>query len=195
MLKSVQDQTVGAVCNKLPQALIFAPMQQYFLKYSATPNYSVPGDVTNNFIQVRPTTNDSNSYQVRVDHRFSDADNIFFRYTEHRVTVSTPIGQLGSTGGSSAGRNYGGGWTHTFSPRLILDVRGGYAGRPGVDSGQSNQHEAGIDPMKQMGFGDIDKYGGLLVTARELDQRRQQRFRCARPRTAGKPELERHAEP
>ncbi len=28
---------------------------------------------------------------------------------------------------------------------------------------QQNQHEAGIEPMKSSGFGDIDKYGGLLV--------------------------------
>ncbi len=158
-----QDQTIGSPCNKLPQALIFAPMQQFFQKYSATPNYSVAGDLTNNFLQGRPTTNNSNSFQVRVDHRLRDADNLFFRYTEQRVTVSTPIGQLGSTSGSSAGRNYGGGWTHTFSPRLLSDVRAGYAGRPGVDSGQQNQHEAGTGPMQQYGFKDIDKYGGLLV--------------------------------
>ena len=158
-----QDQTIGTPCNKIPTALIFAPMQEFFRKYSATPNFALAGDVTNNFIQLRPTTNDSNGYQIRVDHRFSDEDNIFFRYTEQRVSVSTPIGQSGSTGGSSAGRNYGGGWTHAFSPTVILDVRGGYAGRPGVDSGQSNQHEAGIEPLNQLGFGDIDKYSGLLV--------------------------------
>jgi carboxypeptidase family protein/TonB-dependent receptor-like protein len=158
-----QDQTIGAACNKLPQALIFAPMQQFFQTYSATPNALIPGDLTNNFIQTRPTTNNSNSYQARIDHRLTDADNLFFRYTEHRVTVVNPIGEVGSTGGSSSGRNYGGGWTHTFGPRLILDVRAGYAGRPGVDSGQQNQHQAGVDPMKQLGFGDIDKYGGLLV--------------------------------
>jgi hypothetical protein len=156
-----QDQTIGAPCRKLPQALIFAPMQQFFQTYSATPNLS--GDAANNFAQIRPQTNSSNSYQARVDHRLSDADNVFFRYTEQRVTVATPIGQDGVTAGSSAGRNYGGGYTHTFGPRLILDVRAGYAGRPGVDSGQSNQHAAGTDPMKQLGFGDIDKYGGLLV--------------------------------
>src|SRR5439155_14739853 len=75
-----------------------------------------------------------------------------------------PIGELGSTSGSSAGRNYGGGWIHTFTPTLILDVRAGYAGRPGVDSGQQNQHQAGLDPLKQAGFLDVDKYGGLLVT-------------------------------
>jgi Carboxypeptidase regulatory-like domain/TonB dependent receptor len=156
-----QDQTIGTPCRKIPQALIFTPMQQFFQTYSATPNLS--GDPRNNFAQIRPQTNNSNSYQVRVDHRFSDADNIFFRYTEQRVTVFTPIGQGGSTAGSSAGRNYGGGYTHAFGPRLILDVRAGYAGRPGVDSGQSNQHEAGNDPMKQFGFVDVDKFGGLLV--------------------------------
>jgi hypothetical protein len=158
-----QDQTIGTPCNKLPPALIFQPMQRFFQEYSATPNYSVAGDLTNNFIQNRSTVNNSNSYQIRVDHRFSDSDNIFFRYTEHRVSVLTPIGNVGFTGGGSQGRNYGGGWTHLFHPSLILDVRAGYAGRPGVDAGQSNQHPAGIEPMKQFGFGDIDKYGGLLV--------------------------------
>ena len=39
----------------------------------------------------------------------------------------------------------------------------GYAGRPGVDSSQQNQHEAGTEPMTSSGFADIDKYGGLLV--------------------------------
>src|SRR5712692_5611023 len=159
-----QDQTIGTPCNKLPAGLIFGPMQKFFQTYSATPNYFVAGDVTNNFIQVRPTTNDSNGYQVRIDHRFSDADNIFFRYTQHRVTVLNPIGEQGSTAGSSAGRNYGGAWTHAFGPTLILDVRAGYAGRPGVDSGQQNQHQAGIEPLKNFGFGDVDKYSGLLVT-------------------------------
>src|SRR6185436_1501089 len=135
-----QDQNTGSVCFKIPQALIFGPMQQFFRTYSAPPNLSFPGDVTNNFAQNRPTINNSNGFQVRVDHRFNDNDNIFFRYTEHRVTVDNPIGQDGSTGGSSQGRNYGGGWTHLFSPGLILDFRMGYAGRPGVDSGQQNQH-------------------------------------------------------
>jgi len=156
-----QDQTIGAPCRKIPQALIFAPMQQFFQTYSATPNLS--GDAANNFAQIRPQTNSSNSYQVRVDHSFGEADNVFFRYTEQRVTVSNPIGQAGVTAGSSAGRNYGGGYTHAFGPRLILDLRAGYAGRPGVDSGQSNQHAAGTDPMKQFGFGSIDKFGGQLV--------------------------------
>jgi hypothetical protein len=159
----LQDQTTGVPCNKLPAGLIFAPMQKFFQQYSATPNYFQTGDLTHNFIQGRAVTNNSNSFQIRVDHRFRESDNVFFRYTEHRVSVLTPIGQLGSTGGGSQGRNYGGGWIHTFSPSLILDVRAGYAGRPGVDAGQQNQHPAGLDPLKAAGFADIDKYEGMLV--------------------------------
>ncbi|HJQ23075.1 MAG TPA: TonB-dependent receptor [Blastocatellia bacterium] len=157
-----QVQT-GTACAKLPPALLFGPMQQFFKTYAATPNYFDPTNLSVNFIQDRATTNNSNSYQLRIDHRFSDADSVFFRYTEHRVSVLTPIGNVGSTGGGSQGRNYGGGWIHAFSPTLILDVRAGYAGRPGVDAGQQNQHPAGLDPLNQMGFVDIDKYSGLLV--------------------------------
>jgi hypothetical protein len=156
-----QDQTIGSVCFKIPQALIFGPMQKFFQTFSPVPNFS--GDAQNNFAQSRPTINNANGYQVRIDHRFRDSDNIFFRFTQQTVTVFNPIGEAGSTGGSGKGRNYGGGWTHTFGPNLILDVRTGYAGRPGVDSSQQNQHEAGIDPLKQAGFVDVDKYAGLLV--------------------------------
>jgi hypothetical protein len=156
-----QDQSIGTACLKIPQALIFAPMQNFFKTYSPIPNLS--GDAVNNFAQIRPTTNNANSFQVRIDHRFSDNDSIFFRYTQQNVTVFNPIGTDGSTGGSGKGKNYGGAWTHTFSPTLIFDIRAGYAGRPGVDSSQQNQHSAGIDPLKQFGFIDVDKYAGLLV--------------------------------
>src|SRR5438552_12153203 len=157
-----QDQSIGTTCFKIPQALIFGPMQQFFKTYAATPNFT--GDAQNNFAQVRPTTNRSDGFQFKIDHRLSDNDNIFFRYTRQRVTVFNPIGESGSTSGSSNGLNYGGGWTHTFSPNLILDVRAGYAGRPGVDASHQNQHNAGLEPLKSAGFKDVDKYGGLLVT-------------------------------
>src|SRR5260370_954496 len=79
------------------------------------------------------------------------------------VEPTSPIGEVGSTSGGSQGRNWGGGWIHTFGPSLVLDVRAGYAGRPGVDASQQNEHPAGLDPLKKFGFADIDKYGGILV--------------------------------
>src|SRR5215470_6025446 len=154
-------QAAGTACNKIPTALIDPAMQMFLQKYSPVPNLTgIPGF---DYQQNRPETNNSNSYQVRVDHRFRDSDNVFFRYTEQRVLAFTPIGDTGFTSGGSQGRNYGGTWIHTFRANLILDVRAGYAGRPAVDASQQNQSSFGTDPMKQFGFKDIDKYGGMLV--------------------------------
>src|SRR4029079_15183296 len=86
------------------------------------------------------------------------------RDTEQNVPACNPSGTEGSTAGSGKGRNYGGAWTHTFSPTLIFDIRAGYAGRERVDSSHQNQHEAGTDPRNQFGFVDVYKYNGLLVT-------------------------------
>ena len=156
-----QDQSTGTPCFKIPQALIFAPMQQFFRSYAASPNFT--GDPANNFAQSRATTNVSDGYQFRIDHQFTDNDSAFFRFTLQRVSVFNPIGDSGSTSGSSNGFNYGGAWTHTFTPNLIFDIRAGYAGRPGVDASQQNQHDAGVDPLTSAGFRDVDKYQGLLV--------------------------------
>src|SRR5204863_2638341 len=85
-----QDQSVGSPCNKLPAALIFKPMQQFFQTYSALPNLSAAGNVTQDFAQGRPTINDANGLQIRIDHRFRDSDNVFFRFTQQNVTVDNP---------------------------------------------------------------------------------------------------------
>ncbi len=152
------------VCNKLPAALINPAMQAFFKTYSATPNYSNPNDPQHNFIQTRPTLNNSDEYNIRIDHRFRDSDNVFFRYTQENNYTYTPIGEQGFTAGGSPGRNYGGDYVHTFGPTLILDVRAGYAGRPGVDSSQQNQHSAGLGPLTQAGFANVDQFKGMLVT-------------------------------
>lgn len=151
-------------CNILPPALINPAMQAFFKAYSATPNYNNPADPQHNFIQNRPALNNADEYSIRVDHRFSERDNVFFRYTQENNYVFTPIGEQGSTSGGSPGRNYGGDYVHTFGPTLILDIRGGYAGRPGVDSSQQNTNTAGLAPLSQAGFADIQKYAGMLVT-------------------------------
>jgi hypothetical protein len=158
----------SAACRKIPQALIFGPMQQFFQKYAATPNFSDPNNPTVNFIRTRPGTNQSDAYSVRIDHRFRDADNIFVRYTEQRNSIFTPIGEVGSTQGGSQGRNYGADWVHSFSPNVILDVRGGVADRPGVDASQQNDDPHGVAGLAQLGFANTDKYHGVLVNVANL---------------------------
>jgi hypothetical protein len=158
-----QSQTTGSPCFKIPSALIDPAMKQFFAFFSPKANINDPTG-TSNFVRLRSTLNKENGYTIRVDHRFRDADNVFFRYTEQRNTIFTPIGDIADTQGGSQGRNYGGGWTHLFSTNLILDVRAGYAGRPGVDAGQQNEAPGGLEALKTAGFVDVDKYHGLLAT-------------------------------
>jgi hypothetical protein len=145
--------------NRIPASLISGPMQGFLRTYMPKPNLS--GDPFFNFIQDRPSTNDANLWQARIDHRFSARDNVWARYTEQRVETLTPVGDRARIRSSGVGRNYGGGWLHAFSPQLALDVRGGVASRPsGVEE---VVHSAGLEPMEQLGFRDVDRFGGLLL--------------------------------
>jgi len=159
----LQSQTTGTPCRKIPAALIDPAMKQFFAFFSPSPNIVDPAG-NNNFVRVRPTLNNENGFTGRIDHRFRDSDNVFFRYTEQRNHIFTPIGDIGDTQGGSAGRNYGGGWTHLFTTNLVLDVRAGYAGRPGVDAGQQNEAPGGLEALTKAGFVDVDKYHGVLMT-------------------------------
>ena len=78
--------------------------------------------------------NNQDSFDVRFDHRFRDQDQIFASYSFGDVRSQRP-GPLGPLwGGSdccpsasnSRAQHLGLGYTHTFSPRLLNDLHGGY---------------------------------------------------------------------
>ena len=95
--------------------------------------------LTNNYIISPSTTQTSNTFDARIDHHFN-ANNLFFgRYDYNKVDSVIPPG-LGVVNGLqiSGGRyNFSGpatdyasqiglGYTHIFSPRLVLDLRAAY---------------------------------------------------------------------
>jgi hypothetical protein len=95
--------------------------------------------LTSNYILSPNETQSSNTFDVRVDHRFN-ANNLFFgRYDYNKVDTVTPPA-LGVVNGLqiSGGRyNFAGpatdyasqlglGYTHIFSPRLLVDLRAAY---------------------------------------------------------------------
>lgn len=97
------------------------------------PHANQPG-VTNNYLANQNHVNDQDQFDVRVDHRFSDADQIFGSYSFGDIRSQRP-GPLGPLwGGSSCcpsisdsrAQHLGLGYTHTFSPRLLNDLHGGY---------------------------------------------------------------------
>ena len=96
---------------------------------------------TNNFVYSPARTQFSHTFDVRVDHRFSDRDTLFARYSFNDVNTYTP-GNLpdvsingktfgpsnppGITGGAALerGQNLGLDYVHVFRPDLLLKLQG-----------------------------------------------------------------------
>lgn len=145
--------------NIIPTSLI-SPMMQGFMKaYAEVPNYS--NDPYYNFELSEPLTNDSNSWQVKIDHRLRQSDSLFFRWSQMRTAADTPSGLKSASVLNMVANNIGGGWLHLFSPTVVLDVRGGYAAR---DFDSYATSTVGLGPMKQLGFADVDRFDGLAIS-------------------------------
>lgn len=103
---------------------------------SFTPGSSLP---TNNFLYNPARTQNTTLGDLRIDHHFGERDTLFGRYSYNNVNTFMP-GQLPAVGdigpGGQAG-TYPGlseitthngqlGYTHAFTPNLLLDLRTGY---------------------------------------------------------------------
>ena len=107
------------------------------LNYYPAPTTTDPSSssyFTQNYLAAQKRMNDQDSGDIRVDHQFSDKDQVFVSYSISDVRSSRP-GPLGAPwGGSdccpsqsaSRGQSLGIGYTHTFSPTLLNDLHGGY---------------------------------------------------------------------
>ena len=98
------------------------------------PQPTDPMSLANNYLANQNVLNDQDSFDVRVDHRFREADQIFTSYSFGDVRSHNP-GPLGVPwGGSdccpsisnSRSQHLGIGYTHTFSPVVLNDLHGGY---------------------------------------------------------------------
>lgn len=154
--KLVRDPFPG---KQIPANLISPMMQGFFKAYMYQPNFA--GDPDFNFRQERARKNDANAMQLRVDHYFSERDNVFFRWNEQYVSTFNPQGDRGARTPEATNRNFGGGWFHSFSPSVILEVRGGVATQPTEDA--PYEHELGNAPLRELGFPEIDRFEGYTV--------------------------------
>jgi hypothetical protein len=96
---------------------------------AALPAPTLPG-FANNFAANRPYEDDWQKGDVRVDQHFSDTTLLMARYgysNLHAINAS-PFGDLlgGSTANRVLGQNAVLDLTHSFSPTLMFDLRGGY---------------------------------------------------------------------
>ena len=129
-----------------PQALLSAangtaglpinPISLAYLKLFPAPTNSA---LANNFTISPNKTQNYNTYDARVDHRFNDQNLLFARFSYNNVATFTPPA-FGTVNGIevSGGRfNFDGpatniaqqgvlGYTHIFTPALLVDLRAAY---------------------------------------------------------------------
>ncbi len=108
-------------------------------------NFNQAGTAGDNYGGIRNLTDDTNSFDVRIDHHFSDTDHIFGRYSFADTVRFRP----GPFEGIADGGAYGDGdekvrtsglaisYTHSFSPTLINEVR----------LGLSREHSNRLPPL------------------------------------------------
>ena len=142
-----------------------SPIAQNVLRFYPDPNQ--PGDASgrNNYFSVNPRSDDFYSISTRVDHKVTDKQQLFVRYTrndrrESRNAVFGTVGGVVPTGNFLFRKNDGitADHVYTMSSRSLLNVRGGWQRfrEPNV-----RQHEGLFDPAS-LGFAApiVSQFGG-----------------------------------
>jgi hypothetical protein len=109
--------------NQIPGSLL-DPATTYFLQFIPTANTA-----QGTFYYNAPFTSNTDQGNIRVDHRFSDSDALFARYSINNLDQYNP-GNFPTVGGRSISlrtQNAVLNETHIFSPTLLNDFRLGYA--------------------------------------------------------------------
>ncbi|MPY90139.1 MAG: hypothetical protein GEU99_19720 [Luteitalea sp.] len=86
-------------------------------------------NATNNFLFNPPNNQDGDKWDIRADHVFSEADNVYFRFSYHRrFTAASPNLPEPAFGGNTQsfthlGLNTALVWNRVFSPNLVTSTR------------------------------------------------------------------------
>jgi hypothetical protein len=121
----------------VPVSPISANLLQYLMP---TPNYGATGSFANNYQDNFPSPISANQGDVRLDHRFSDKQSVFARFSyKNRQVTTAPSATCVYTYCAEAGSPLQGAYNtpeidegltfaynYVFSPRLLNEFRGGY---------------------------------------------------------------------
>lgn len=122
----IRDQFAG---NIIPQFRI-NPIGQNIAAAYARPNFSQAGNALN-FQSTRSQSNDQNQYNIRIDHKISDYDQLFGRVSLAKVKQLDPglgaFPQSDGTRSENKGTQIALSETHLFRPNFLNEFRAGYA--------------------------------------------------------------------
>jgi hypothetical protein len=127
----------GAACQAFPGNIIppnrFNSVAQIVIPFFPQPDISGATNVgTNNFVTNPKRSRNDNQFSGRVDHSFSEKDNLYVRYMLAQSITFTPEQAYSALPGFGdrirfRGQNVAVSWTHTISPTMLNEVRIGFS--------------------------------------------------------------------
>ena len=126
----------------IPASRINPKTQGFFQAYYDKPNLT--GAPVNNHINSDPRVNNSDSFQIRMDHHISAGDRAWFRYSDFDVFNGNPINDTSDSVTLQPNKNVAGGYTHLFSPAVILESRFGFGTNPVRSLSQTQQGDCSV---------------------------------------------------
>ena len=146
----VRDPFAG---NMIPQSRISGTTQNYMRTYMDRPNVANPGF---NVINSRSLASDANTWNLKVDHRFSDQDNVWFRYSQLNNPQEIPTTLKNGRLFENRPRNIAGGWVHVMGSSVVFDTKFGWV-REALN--QDLISEPGLEPLLADGWIGIEEFG------------------------------------
>jgi hypothetical protein len=127
------------------------------------PNFGAPDAQSRNFFRLRPNQFRGDRGDLRIDHRISNSNNIYVRYSLWNQRQPIPGGFEGFIGGGSRridfSRNAVLADTHVFSPNVVNEFRFGFTRHNGSDVGDApngvafaNANRLALFPFPDLGF-------------------------------------------
>jgi hypothetical protein len=112
--------------NQIPAGLLYSGYQ-YLAKTLIPQPIVIPGQPAYNAINGQPSVSHDQSVNVRIDHKFSDRDTIFGRYTGYFTPSTAGTYYLPTLNSENYTRTDTSafGWVHTFGANAILQVQFG----------------------------------------------------------------------
>ena len=99
---------------------------------------------------------DADTFTVKVDHRLSDQDNLWFRMITMANPQDIPTTLKNGQSFTNDPRNIGGGWIHLLGSSVVFDTKFGYVREALV---QDLNSTCGLGPLVQDGWVGVDHSG------------------------------------
>jgi hypothetical protein len=166
--------------NVVPQGRI-SPQSAAILSLLPEPNAGAPGAQSRNYLRIAPRGFDNDQFDIKVDHRLSNANNMFVRFSQRYASTPNPGNFNGFIGGGSDTvdnpRSVAVSDTHVINPTTVNEARFGWMYRDnsivgrGIADGLdfARRNNIGIFDFPNPAFPDVQfSWTGIQASSNEF---------------------------